>query len=156
MQLGLDGPDANYLSQVAENILKIKDRYGDVFWGCSTMASYIDEELLTLLTSSGCRSIGVGVEYMSDAVLTCIDKGITIDDVFRTFDLLRKFNIWGHFCYIDFAPYICEEYTQEHRGNLEKILGHKYDKLSFSLSKLYSNKKLDRALRELNHIRVDG
>lgn len=65
-------------------------------WVCSSRANAIDEEDLRLMKAAGCHLIKVGVESGSQEILDRVKKGVTLDEVRRTFELCRKIGIKTH------------------------------------------------------------
>lgn len=145
VQLSLDGPPKHYLLSVADNILKVTNKPYPK-WGCSVMDYYVDNSFLKHVRKSGCVSVGMGLEYLDNQVLSAIQKGSTIEHYFKTASDLMSLDMYGHFCLIDFDSLVPEINKQRHYKNLYKILDMKYPKFSFALSKLCSNDKLDDAL----------
>lgn len=65
----------------------------DIKWTCTTHAKNLDNSLLNLMKQSGCTSIHLGVETGSERLLNFLNKNLTIEDIFRTSELIRNNNI---------------------------------------------------------------
>lgn len=64
-----------------------------LLWGCSSKVSTLNEEIIKEMASVGCIQIDFGIERGSDQSLRDIQKGITIQMVFDTFELCHKYKI---------------------------------------------------------------
>ncbi len=113
------------------------------------MARNLDKELINKLFFSGCMSFGIGLEYMEDNVLNAVSKGSTVADYFKIIQAIQTKGMYAHFCIIDFDSYVPSKYKQVHHNNLKKILNEYNPKFSFSVSKLSSNIRTDKALKKL-------
>jgi len=58
-------------------------------WRATTRISNIDEELLAAMKGAGCYQLSYGLESSSQDVLNMCQKGITIEDMFRTIKLTK-------------------------------------------------------------------
>ena len=65
----------------------------DISWSCSSRVDTIDESLIEKLKKAGCHTIYVGVESGSQKILNIIDKGITLPQIEKTINLIKKVNI---------------------------------------------------------------
>ena len=72
--------------------LLIKEKL-DISWSCSSRVDTIDESLIEKLKKAGCHTIYVGVESGSQKILNIIDKGITLPQIEKTINLIKKVNI---------------------------------------------------------------
>ena len=79
--------------RVIEICQGIIDRGLDITWSIRSRVDTIDAEMLSCLKKAGCQVINYGVESGSDKVLKRLNKGISIDKVYETFDLTRKSGI---------------------------------------------------------------
>ncbi len=55
----------------------LRERLPDLTWGCLGRADAVDDVLVTELAASGCRSLFLGLESGSDAVLSRVGKGLS-------------------------------------------------------------------------------
>ena len=63
----------------------------------STRPDYINDEILTLLTKYGVKTIELGVQSMNDEILDKAKRGHTRDDVINASNLIRQYGIrLGH------------------------------------------------------------
>jgi radical SAM superfamily enzyme YgiQ (UPF0313 family) len=71
----------------------------NIGWECNTRVDLVTEEMLAQMKKAGCNSIKVGVESGSEAVLGRMNKAITLDQVRRAAQWLRRAGIhWtGYF-----------------------------------------------------------
>ena len=64
-----------------------------IIWNCTTRVDLVDEESLGIMYKAGCRNIDVGIESGSERILKLIHKGITIDKVHESIDMIKKAGI---------------------------------------------------------------
>jgi len=80
-----------------ENVKKfcqlLKNENLNLLWGCSSKVSTLDEDILKVMSESGCIQIDFGVERGSNQALKIIKKGITIEMVSNIFSLCHKYHI---------------------------------------------------------------
>jgi radical SAM superfamily enzyme YgiQ (UPF0313 family) len=60
-----------------EALLESKEEF---IWGCSARTDCVDEELIALMASAGCRGIFFGIETGSARMQKIIDKGLELND----------------------------------------------------------------------------
>jgi hypothetical protein len=60
-----------------EALLESREEF---YWGCSARTDCVDEELIALMASAGCRGIFFGIESGSRRMQTIIDKGLDLND----------------------------------------------------------------------------
>jgi radical SAM superfamily enzyme YgiQ (UPF0313 family) len=62
-------------------------------WGCSARTDCIDEELIALMASAGCRGVFFGIETGSGRMQKIIDKGLELNDSAERVRSCDKFKI---------------------------------------------------------------
>ena len=62
-------------------------------WDIRTRVDNVNEEMLRLMKKAGCNGIHYGIETGSEKILKVLDKGITIEQANRIFELTRKYRI---------------------------------------------------------------
>ena len=72
------------------------ERQADVRWLCLVRANTIDEELLDLMKRAGCVQVQMGVESGSDRILEKMRKGVTVEQILRATDMVRRVGIGLH------------------------------------------------------------
>ena len=72
---------------------EIKKRGLNFIWGCETRANLLNEKLLREMKSAGCLQIDFGVETASKELLKKINKGVSVDDVRKTYKLCDKLGV---------------------------------------------------------------
>jgi len=65
----------------------------NLLWGCSSKVSTLNENLLKIMSQSGCVQIDFGVERGSNKALIDIKKGISTEMVSEIFNICQKFHI---------------------------------------------------------------
>ena len=68
-------------------------------WSCLGRANEVDDELLKLLRQAGCRTIYIGIESGSPRILELINKKISMDQIRKAVELIKKhgINVTGSF-----------------------------------------------------------
>jgi radical SAM superfamily enzyme YgiQ (UPF0313 family) len=69
--------DRKRVAAFCEALLASPDKF---YWGCSARTDCIDEELIELMASAGCRGIFFGIETGSARMQKIIDKGLDLAD----------------------------------------------------------------------------
>jgi radical SAM superfamily enzyme YgiQ (UPF0313 family) len=69
--------DRKRVAAFCEALLASSDQF---YWGCSARTDCIDEELIELMESAGCRGIFFGIETGSARMQKIIDKGLDLAD----------------------------------------------------------------------------
>ena len=59
-------------------------------WLCNTRADCIDEDMVTNMKKAGCWGMSIGVESGSQSILNKIGKGIKLETIAETFNMLNK------------------------------------------------------------------
>lgn len=62
-------------------------------WSCKSRVDVIDEDIIKVLSENRCISVHIGIESGDENVLKSINKGISINMIFQTLKILRKFQI---------------------------------------------------------------
>jgi radical SAM superfamily enzyme YgiQ (UPF0313 family) len=73
-----------------EALLESKEAFT---WGCSARTDCVDEELIALMASAGCRGIFFGIETGSSRMQKIIDKGLELNDSAERVRSCDKFKI---------------------------------------------------------------
>ena len=62
-------------------------------WSCSGVrADRMTEELAARMRQAGCYSINIGIETLQPDLYDALNRGMTIDDLKRSIDLIKKYN----------------------------------------------------------------
>src|SRR5215813_5875290 len=69
--------DRRRVAAFCEALLESSEKF---YWGCSARTDCIDEELIELMASAGCRGIFFGIETGSARMQKIIDKGLDLAD----------------------------------------------------------------------------
>ena len=72
------------------------EKRADVHWLCLVRADTIDEQLLELMKKAGCYEVQMGVESGSDRILKKVKKGVTVEQIRKTADIIRKSGLRWH------------------------------------------------------------
>jgi radical SAM superfamily enzyme YgiQ (UPF0313 family) len=72
---------------------KIIEKELKIRWDIRARVDTIDEEMLFYLKTAGCEGIHYGIEAGTEKVLKELNKGITINQVKKTFKLTKKYKI---------------------------------------------------------------
>ena len=71
----------------------LRERDLDITWTCGSRVDSVDERLLAKMRSRGCTTIYFGVESGSQEILNKIGKRITIEQVRKAFDIVKRVGI---------------------------------------------------------------
>jgi radical SAM superfamily enzyme YgiQ (UPF0313 family) len=71
----------------------IKERKLDINYTCFSRVDTIDKNILKSLTESGCSLIDFGIESGNQRILNLMRKNITLYQIKKTVDLVKKFRI---------------------------------------------------------------
>ena len=82
--------DRKRVAAFCEALLESSDKF---YWGCSARTDCIDEELIELMASAGCRGIFFGIETGSARMQKIIDKGLDLADSRERVRSCSKFKI---------------------------------------------------------------
>ena len=72
---------------------EIKSRGIEIEWICQSRVKPLDEEVIKKMADAGCKSVWFGVESGSQKILDMLNKGITLSDIKRAFDIYKKYGI---------------------------------------------------------------
>jgi len=72
--------------------LLVRENLG-ISWSCSSRVDTIDESLIEKLKKAGCHTIYVGIESGSQEILNIIGKGITLTQIEKAINLIKKVNL---------------------------------------------------------------
>lgn len=78
---------------IVEFCKKLVEGKMNIMWACSARIDCIDEDLVKLMKNAGCSHIFVGIETGSKRMQTIIRKGIAIDTIKDSFDMLFRNHI---------------------------------------------------------------
>ncbi|MBI2549614.1 radical SAM protein [Candidatus Woesearchaeota archaeon] len=88
---------------------KIRESKMDLVWECLARVNHMDDELLSAMASSGCKSILFGVETGYEEGFKKINKPITCDMVLKAVRMAQKHGIMVKATYIMGFPWEGEE-----------------------------------------------
>jgi len=72
---------------------EIIDKGMKINYLCESRVNTFDDELCELMYEAGCRRIKLGVESGSDKMLKYMKKAINVKQIYRTAELLKKYNL---------------------------------------------------------------
>jgi len=72
---------------------EIKNRNLKIYWDVRARVDTVDEEVLRQMKKTGCQRIHYGVEAGTEKILKVLNKGITLEQIEKTFKLTRKIGI---------------------------------------------------------------
>ena len=59
-------------------------------WDIRTRVDTVDEDMLTKLSDSGCKQIHFGVEAGTEKILKILNKGISVEQIEKVFNICRQ------------------------------------------------------------------
>lgn len=72
---------------------EIVKRKLDIGWDMRSRVDTVDEEVIRHLKMAGCQGIHYGVEAGTEKILKVLNKGITLDQVKKTFNFTKRYRI---------------------------------------------------------------
>lgn len=82
--------DKEWVIQFCERIISENIK---INWGANSRVDVVDEEMFEAMKSAGCYVIGFGVESCSNEILGKIKKGVSVTDIRRSHNIVRKVGI---------------------------------------------------------------
>ena len=125
----------------------------DLTWSCSTRANLVDRELLQLMKSAGCISIGFGVETGNPEMAITIKKGITLEDAKTAVTLAREVGMDTRTSYIFGLPF---ETNKNMYQTLRASMALDSDFVIFNLAVPLPGTELYRVAKENNLLLYEG
>lgn len=83
--------------RVIELCRGIRDRKLNFLWSCDTRVDVLREDLIREMRLAGCERMSLGVESGSPSILKAINKKITIPQILKSTELIRKYGIRARF-----------------------------------------------------------
>ena len=80
-------------SWIRELCIKLMKECPNINFSCETHCKVVDDEIIGLMKSAGCKSIQIGVESGNDWMLKKLRKGIKKQDVLDTCKIIKKHKI---------------------------------------------------------------
>ncbi|MFW6311844.1 MAG: B12-binding domain-containing radical SAM protein [Nanoarchaeota archaeon] len=81
------------IEKFCKNIIEQKLKFD---WICNIKVNTVDKNLLKLMKVAGCHYIKIGVESGSQRILNNLKKGITLNQIQKTFKWAKSFGIKTH------------------------------------------------------------
>jgi radical SAM superfamily enzyme YgiQ (UPF0313 family) len=133
---------------------ELKKRNLNINWCCDSRLNDIDEQILKELSKSGCKILMFGIESLSKEAHKTMAKGIKLEEINKTLNLVKKYNIqtlgYFRFGYIDEQKQDIEETIQ----NAKKL---NLDFISCEIFVPYPNTKFhDLAKQSIKRYSSDG
>ncbi|MFC1721528.1 B12-binding domain-containing radical SAM protein [Patescibacteria group bacterium] len=72
---------------------RLIDENLDLLWGAETRVNLIDERLVAIMKKAGCYQLDFGVEAATQKVLDAVNKGITLKETQRAFNICRRHQV---------------------------------------------------------------
>jgi anaerobic magnesium-protoporphyrin IX monomethyl ester cyclase len=79
--------------RVIEFLVGLKERNLNLIWAMETRVDGFDEEIAQLLVDSKCIQVDFGVESGSQDSLLRMEKGTDINQIYKAFEICKKFNL---------------------------------------------------------------
>jgi radical SAM superfamily enzyme YgiQ (UPF0313 family) len=108
-------------------------------WSCLGRANEVDDELLPLMKRAGCKTIYIGIESGSPRILELINKRVTMDQIRKGVQLIKKYGISVTGSFILGIP---SETKQDIQKTIDFALSLPLDGVSFFTFTPYPNTPL--------------
>jgi radical SAM superfamily enzyme YgiQ (UPF0313 family) len=124
----------------------LKDRRLGLKWSCTTHASLVDDEMIGMMKSAGCRMIQMGVESGNNDLLKKMGKNITIEMAFDAARIIKKHGIYLQPFFMVGFPDETEETLEETISAMERIPADQiiYSTFTPAITMAFSDRKEDR------------
>lgn len=99
----------------------IKKRKLNIRWWCEIRAYPFDEEMLRKMKESGCVSIALGIETGNKVTMERIKKGITLEQVKRCVELIKKYDIELNTFFMIGFPWETKEQIRDTVNFMKKV-----------------------------------
>lgn len=76
--------------RVKELCLAMIENHINITWSCLTRVNIISDEIIALMKKAGCTKVDVGIESGNQRVLDLINKDITVEQVRKAVEILRR------------------------------------------------------------------
>jgi len=76
--------------RVKELCLAMIEKHINITWSCLTRVNIISDEIIVLMKKAGCTKVDVGIESGNQRVLDLINKGITVEQVRKAVEILKR------------------------------------------------------------------
>jgi radical SAM superfamily enzyme YgiQ (UPF0313 family) len=90
--------------RVREFVMNLEQANIDLMWAMETRVNLLDEETLRLVKDAGCIQVDFGVESGSQTSLNRMKKGITTEQIIRSFALCKKYKMRTYANYMFNTP----------------------------------------------------
>ena len=134
--------DDNFLllkKRAVEICKKMIEHSLNIGWSCLGRANEVDDELLKLMKKAGCRNIYIGIESGSPRILELINKKLSIDDIRKGLELIKKHGISATGSFIFGLP---TETKEDIEKTINYALSLPLDGVSFFIFTPYPNTAL--------------
>jgi len=108
-------------------------------WSCDSRVSSLNEDKIKMMKEAGCYQINLGVESGCQRTLDYLGKGLKLDAIKATFDLLNKYDIKSKVYMLMGFP---EETEADIMESIEFVKANKPDYVTLSLFTPYRNTSL--------------
>lgn len=78
------------VEEICDELIK---RELDVFWGCTTRADTLSQDMLKKMKDSGCITLFIGVESADQLILNNVNKQTTVNKVKKAFELAKNYDM---------------------------------------------------------------
>ena len=85
----------------------------DMIWACESRVDVVTKELLEKMYRAGCRSLQFGVEAGNQAMLDCLKKNITLEQIRNAFRWCNELGISSASCLIIGQPFDTKETIEQ-------------------------------------------
>lgn len=76
--------------RVKELCMAMIEDHISITWSCLTRVNIISDEIIALMKKAGCTKVDVGIESGNQRILDLINKGITIEQIRKAAEILKR------------------------------------------------------------------
>ncbi|MBF0555805.1 MAG: radical SAM protein, partial [Nitrospirae bacterium] len=128
-----------------------------ITWACLTRADLIDDEIAVSMKKAGCIKVDIGIESGNKRMQQLINKGIKLEDVRKSSDILKKHGIfWTGFFMMGFPTETKEEILETLKFMKEVNPNWAYLNIftPYPGSKFYDMVEGDKLFQQQNNINI--
>lgn len=136
--------------------LEKKNLSRDVMWKICCRADEVDEEKFALMKEHGLSMVFLGIEDGTDEGLANINKHLTIEDTFKSINILKKLNLAIDFGFMPFHPSSTYKSLNENMDFLRQLFGDGYSPVTFvKMMPLYET-RIEAELQKEGRLKINS
>ncbi len=124
------------LSEIVALINSKKKYFKNITFGVTTRGNVVDEDICKFMKEMNVTRVALGIESGSDRMLKKLNRGMTVEQVRKSIELLQKYNFNVHGGFIIGSP---DETIEDLKATYEFMISSKLDSGGAGLAVPYPN-----------------